>query len=54
MSKTPRFCDEENPTDNTWVVTPMLKMVGAFNATTKDNPLTPMGTPDPYTLSKVK
>jgi arylsulfatase len=27
----------------------MLKIVGAFNATTKDNPLIPMGTPDPYT-----
>jgi arylsulfatase len=43
---------EENPTADTWVVTPMLKMVGAFNATTKDNPLIPMGTPDPYTPPK--
>jgi arylsulfatase len=40
---------EENPTADSWVVTPMLKIVGAFNATTKDNPLIPMGTPDPYT-----
>jgi arylsulfatase len=40
---------EEKPTADTWVVTPMLKIVGAFNATTKDNPLIPMGTPDPYT-----
>jgi len=39
---------EENPTADTWVVTPMLKMVGEFNATTKDHPLIPMGTPDPY------
>lgn len=39
---------EENPTADTWVVTPMLKVIGAFNATTKDHPLIPMGTPDPY------
>ena len=30
----------------------MGKIVGAFNATTKDNPLIPMGTPDPYTPAK--
>jgi hypothetical protein len=28
--------------------------VDAFNATTKDNPLIPMGTPDPYMPPKVK
>ena len=39
---------EENPTADTWVVTPMLKVIGAFNATTKEHPLIPMGTPDPY------
>ena len=46
----PNYTDprEESPTADTWVVTPMLKIVGAFNATTKDNPLIPMGTPDPY------
>ncbi|MCM3869205.1 MAG: arylsulfatase [Pyrinomonadaceae bacterium] len=43
---------EENPTADSWVVTPMLKMVGAFNATTKDHPLIQMGTPDPYTSPK--
>jgi len=43
---------EEKPTADSWVVTPMLKIVGAFNATTKDNPLIPMGTPDPYTPPK--
>ena len=47
---------EENPTADTWVVTPMLKVIGAFNATTKDHPLIPMGTPDPYvpTLTQLK
>jgi hypothetical protein len=30
----------------------MLKMVGAFNATTKNHPLIQMGTPDPYTPPK--
>ena len=43
---------EEKPTADSWVVTPMLKMVGEFNATTKDNPLIPMGTPDPYAPPK--
>jgi arylsulfatase A-like enzyme len=40
---------EETPTVDTWVVTPMLKLVGAFTATTKDHPNILMGTPDPYT-----
>ena len=40
---------EEKPTADSWVVTPMLKIVGAFTATTQDSPLIPMGTPDPYT-----
>ena len=39
---------EEKPTVDSWVVTPMLKIVGAFQASTKNNPLIPMGTPDPY------
>ena len=39
---------EEKPTPDSWVVTPMLKIVGAFQASTKDSPLIPMGTPDPY------
>ncbi len=39
---------EEKPTPDSWVVTPMLKIVGAFNATTVSSPLIPMGTPDPY------
>ena len=40
---------EEKPTIDTWVVTPMLKIVDAFQASTKNNPIIPMGTPDPYT-----
>jgi arylsulfatase len=39
---------EEKPTADSWVVTPMLKIVGAFQASTKNNPLIQMGTPDPY------
>ena len=39
---------EEKPTPDSWVVTPMLEIVGAFQASTKDSPLIPMGTPDPY------
>jgi arylsulfatase len=34
---------------DSWVLGPMLKMVGAFEHSTKDHPLIPMGTPDPYT-----
>lgn len=39
---------EEKPTADSWVVTPMLKIVTAFQQTVSDNPLIPMGTPDPY------
>jgi arylsulfatase A-like enzyme len=39
---------EEKPTADTWVLTPMLKIVGAFEGTVRDHPLIPMGTPDPY------
>ena len=34
-------------TPDTWVVTPMLKIVGAFQASTKEYPLIPMGRPIP-------
>lgn len=39
---------EEKPTTDSWVVGPMLKIVAAFEASTKNHPLIPMGTPDPY------
>jgi len=39
---------EEKPTADTWVLTPMLKIVGAFECTVRNHPLIPMGTPDPY------
>jgi len=39
---------EEKPTADTWVLTPMLKIVGAFEGTVRNHPLIPMGTPDPY------
>ena len=40
---------EEKPTVATWVVHPILKMVGAFEESVKKYPLIPMGTPDLYT-----
>jgi arylsulfatase len=43
---------EEKPTADSWVVTPMLKIIGAFQESTKDYPFIPMGTPDPYTPPK--
>lgn len=39
---------EEKPTVDSWVVTPMLKIVAAFQASVAASPLIPMGTPDPY------
>jgi len=45
---------EENPTVDTWVVKPMLKIVGEFEESVKKYPPIPMGTPDPYTPPKVK
>lgn len=39
---------EEKPTVDTWVVGPVLKVVGEFEESVKQYPLIPMGTPDPY------
>jgi len=39
---------EEKPTVDTWVVGPMLRVVAEFEASVKEHPLIPMGTPDPY------
>ncbi|MGO9592422.1 MAG: sulfatase-like hydrolase/transferase [Steroidobacteraceae bacterium] len=43
---------EEKPTVDTWVVHPMLKIVGEFEQSVKQHPLIPMGTPDPYSPPK--
>jgi arylsulfatase len=40
--------DENKPALDTWVIGPVLKMVAAFEESTKKYPLIPMGTPDPY------
>jgi hypothetical protein len=37
---------------NTWVLHPAVKIIGAFEASTKKYPLIPMGTPDPYVPPK--
>jgi len=39
---------EEKPTPDSWVVGPVLKIVGEFEQSVKQHPLIPMGTPDPY------
>ena len=39
---------EEKPTVDSWVVGPVLKVVGEFEESVKQHPLIPMGTPDPY------
>jgi arylsulfatase len=40
--------DESKRVFASWVMGPMLKMIGAFEASTRKHPLIPMGTPDPY------
>lgn len=44
--------DEGKPSLDSWVVGPVLKMVGAFEESTKEHALISMGTPDPYTPTK--
>ncbi|MCA9178184.1 MAG: arylsulfatase [Planctomycetales bacterium] len=39
---------EEKPTPDSWVVGPVLKIVGEFEKSVKQYPLIPMSTPDPY------
>jgi arylsulfatase len=39
---------EEKPTPDSWVVGPVLKIVGEFERSVKQHPVIPMGTPDPY------
>ena len=39
---------EEKPTPDSWVVGPVLKVVGDFDKSVKEHPLIAMGTPDPY------
>ncbi len=40
--------DENKRAYASWVLGPMLKMVNTFEASVKQHPLIPMGTPDPY------
>jgi arylsulfatase A-like enzyme len=44
--------DDDKPTVDSWVVGPMLKMIGAFEESLKKHPLIAMGTADPYTPPK--
>jgi arylsulfatase len=39
---------EEKPTADSWVVGPVLQIVGEFENSVQRHPLIPMGTPDPY------
>jgi arylsulfatase len=39
---------EDKVSLDSWIIGPALKMVGAFEASVKQHPLIPMGTPDPY------
>jgi arylsulfatase A-like enzyme len=40
--------DPAKPYTGSWIVGPILKMIGEFEASVKKYPLIPMGTPDPY------
>ena len=44
--------DDEKPSTDSWVVGPMLKMIGAFEESVRKHPLIAMGTPDPYVPPK--
>ena len=44
--------DPQKPLTTSWVIGPVLKMIGEFEASTKQFPLIPMGTPDPYSPPK--
>ncbi|MNE78309.1 hypothetical protein D3C80_1747020 [compost metagenome] len=46
--------DNEKRSIDTWVIAPVLKVVGQFNASTAKYPPIPMGTPDPYVPPAVK
>jgi arylsulfatase len=39
---------EENNSIDSWVVGPVLRIVGEFEQSVKLHPLIPMGTPDPF------
>lgn len=45
---------EEKPTADSWVVGPVLKIVGAFEQSAKQHPLISMGTSDHYAPPKMK
>ena len=40
--------NEDKPALDSWVIGPVLKIVGTFEESVKKYPLIPMGTPDPY------
>jgi arylsulfatase len=40
--------DPDEPTTDSWVVGPALRIVAQFQASLRDHPLIPAGTPDPY------
>jgi len=40
--------DESKTILDSWIIGPVLKMIGTFEESTKKYPLIPMGTPDPY------
>jgi hypothetical protein len=44
----PRATDEEKPRVDSWVLVPVLKMVAAFEDSTKLHPLIAIGKPEPY------
>jgi arylsulfatase len=40
--------DQDKQITDSWVIGPVLKMIGEFEASLKNHPLIAMGTPDPY------
>jgi arylsulfatase len=44
--------DEDKVVTDSWIIGPVLRLVGEFEASVKKHPLIAMGTPDPYTPPK--
>jgi arylsulfatase len=40
--------EDDKLSHDSWIIGPALKMVAAYEASVKNHPLIPMGTPDPY------
>lgn len=45
---------EEHNTIDSWVIGPVLRIIGEFEESTREHPLIPMGTPDPFSPQQLR